>query len=141
MTETPYSTREFYFTPQTGRIIPYTSGNFTAYKQATNRSTLYVIDNIIMALLLDAIRTIAYCLGPCLSSSAATASIPSRTNATRQDPTAFISYLHTLPEHVQHFLGNLHHQQVNADYWITALQQGEVHIATNGLVAGKKGYF
>eukprot|EP00957_Ditylum_brightwellii_P006312 478922-Ditylum_brightwellii.AAC.1 len=32
-------------------------------------------------------------------------------------------------------------KQVNADYWITALQQGEVHIATNGSVAGKKGYF
>jgi hypothetical protein len=83
----------------------------------------------------------AYCLGPFLSSSTATVSIPSQISATQQDPATFISYLHTLPEHVQRFLGNLHHQQVNVDYWTTALQQGEVHIATDVLVAGKKGYF
>eukprot|EP00957_Ditylum_brightwellii_P007364 558520-Ditylum_brightwellii.AAC.1 len=75
-----------------------------------------------MALLPDAIWTTAYHLGPFLSSNVTNDSIPSQPDTAQQDPATFISYLHTLPEHVQQFLGNLHHQQVNADYWITALQ-------------------
>eukprot|EP00957_Ditylum_brightwellii_P113354 8643831-Ditylum_brightwellii.AAC.1 len=93
------------------KIIHYTSGTFTAYKQANNRSTLYVKDTIITALLSDAIWTTAYRLGPFLSSNAANDSIPSQPDTTQQDPDTFISYLHTLPEHVQCFLRNLHHQQ------------------------------
>eukprot|EP00957_Ditylum_brightwellii_P106341 8112596-Ditylum_brightwellii.AAC.1 len=53
----------------------------------------------------------------------------------------FDNFLSHQPNHVQWLLGNLDTAQVNADYWINALNRGIVTIATNGSVSNKKGYF
>eukprot|EP00957_Ditylum_brightwellii_P128001 9761837-Ditylum_brightwellii.AAC.1 len=46
----------------------------------------------------------------------------------------------TFSQHPQ-MLRNLLNQAVDAQYWTAALNDGRVHIATDGLVATKKGYF
>eukprot|EP00957_Ditylum_brightwellii_P030108 2278996-Ditylum_brightwellii.AAC.1 len=51
--------------------------------------------------------------------------------------TSFSAYIATQPAHVQCFLGNLQTTEVNADYWISAINVGTVTIATGGSVADK----
>eukprot|EP00957_Ditylum_brightwellii_P189893 14456438-Ditylum_brightwellii.AAC.1 len=52
----------------------------------------------------------------------------------------FYSYVTNLLDHIKRTLDNLLDQQINAEYWMTHLQEGNVSIASNGSVATKKGY-
>eukprot|EP00957_Ditylum_brightwellii_P013799 1039661-Ditylum_brightwellii.AAC.1 len=53
----------------------------------------------------------------------------------------FQSFIAQQPEHVQHLLDTLKAEEVNPDYWINAITEGQVTIAMYGSVAHKKGYF
>eukprot|EP00957_Ditylum_brightwellii_P072193 5487909-Ditylum_brightwellii.AAC.1 len=55
--------------------------------------------------------------------------------------TPFMDYLGSQPTHVKCILRNLMEQDTNPDYQLQALNEGKVMIATDGLVAEKKGYF
>eukprot|EP00957_Ditylum_brightwellii_P030234 2288918-Ditylum_brightwellii.AAC.1 len=58
----------------------------------------------------------------------------------KENPSTFLEYITTLPEHVGCFMDNLQQQEINLDYWQAALCHREVHIATDGSVA-KRGYY
>eukprot|EP00957_Ditylum_brightwellii_P185131 14098231-Ditylum_brightwellii.AAC.1 len=54
---------------------------------------------------------------------------------------SFSEYIATQPAHVQRLLGNLQTTEVNADYWISAINDGTITIATDGSVADRNGFF
>eukprot|EP00957_Ditylum_brightwellii_P126124 9614785-Ditylum_brightwellii.AAC.1 len=58
-----------------------------------------------------------------------------------ESPTTFGEYIDQQPHHIKHLLGNLHTDGVDPEYWIQAISDGNVTIATDGSVAQKKGYF
>eukprot|EP00957_Ditylum_brightwellii_P020363 1536614-Ditylum_brightwellii.AAC.1 len=58
-----------------------------------------------------------------------------------ENPSTFLEYITTLSEHIQRFMGNLQQQEIDLDYWQAALYRGDVHIATDGFVAQKRGYY
>eukprot|EP00957_Ditylum_brightwellii_P204892 15341255-Ditylum_brightwellii.AAC.1 len=51
-----------------------------------------------------------------------------------QDLTTFHSYLESLDPCLQQVLGNIHNQEIDVDYWVTALQSGIVETASDGSV-------
>eukprot|EP00957_Ditylum_brightwellii_P203698 15335827-Ditylum_brightwellii.AAC.1 len=63
------------------------------------------------------------------------------TNQVTNTYTTFHAYLTTQPHHVKHLLGTLLDNNIDTDYWIKALNDNKVTIATDGSVADKKGYF
>eukprot|EP00957_Ditylum_brightwellii_P074429 5655106-Ditylum_brightwellii.AAC.1 len=85
----------------------------------------------------DAVRTSALRLEPFLSSTAATAYIADRPEIVIPNSPTFHNYVTNLPDHVKRILGNLLDQQINVEYWMTQLQVGNVHIASNGSAAAK----
>eukprot|EP00957_Ditylum_brightwellii_P144431 11001990-Ditylum_brightwellii.AAC.1 len=54
-----------------------------------------------------------------------------------ENPSIFLEYISTLPEHVQQFMGNLQQQEIDLDYWQVALRRKCVHIATDDSVTQK----
>eukprot|EP00957_Ditylum_brightwellii_P079121 6017474-Ditylum_brightwellii.AAC.1 len=44
------------------------------------------------------------------------------------NPSTFLEYISTLPEHVQRFMGNLQQQEIDLNYWQEALCCGDAHI-------------
>eukprot|EP00957_Ditylum_brightwellii_P199357 15195621-Ditylum_brightwellii.AAC.1 len=58
-----------------------------------------------------------------------------------ETPTTFGEYIDQQPHHIKCLLGNLHTDDVDLEYWIQAISNGKVTIATDGSVAQKKGYF
>ena len=52
-----------------------------------------------------------------------------------------MAYIDQQPSHIKRLLGNLHADNVDPEYWIQAISNGIVTIATDGSVAQKKGYF
>eukprot|EP00957_Ditylum_brightwellii_P024976 1888711-Ditylum_brightwellii.AAC.1 len=58
-----------------------------------------------------------------------------------ENPSTFLEYTTTLPEHVRRFMGNLQQQEIDLDNWQAALRHGDVHIATDCSVALKRGYY
>ena len=85
----------------------------------------------------DAVRTSAWQLGPFLSSKAATAHMADHTETAVTNSATFYSYVTNLPDHIKRTLGNLLYQQINVEYWMTQLQEGNVSIASDGSVATK----
>eukprot|EP00957_Ditylum_brightwellii_P177312 13506955-Ditylum_brightwellii.AAC.1 len=55
--------------------------------------------------------------------------------------TSFSAYTATQPAHVQCLLRNLQTTEVNADYWISAINAGTITIATDGSVADRNSFF
>eukprot|EP00957_Ditylum_brightwellii_P182167 13879059-Ditylum_brightwellii.AAC.1 len=53
----------------------------------------------------------------------------------------FEEYIAAQPDYVKWILGNLQAAQVNAEYWIDALNKGLETIATDGSVANQKGCY
>eukprot|EP00957_Ditylum_brightwellii_P189204 14401933-Ditylum_brightwellii.AAC.1 len=60
-------------------------------------------------------------------------------NQVEENPSTFLEYISTLPEHVQCIMDNLQQQEIDLDYWQAALSHGDVHIVTDGSVAQKEG--
>eukprot|EP00957_Ditylum_brightwellii_P103109 7858348-Ditylum_brightwellii.AAC.1 len=54
---------------------------------------------------------------------------------------SYQSQFDTLPSHIKHTLGNLKTQDVDAEYWLQALQENEVTIASDGSVKRKRGSY
>eukprot|EP00957_Ditylum_brightwellii_P123884 9443722-Ditylum_brightwellii.AAC.1 len=52
-----------------------------------------------------------------------------------ENPSTFLEYITTLPEHIQRFMGNLQQQEIDLNNWQAALCHRDVHIATDGSVA------
>eukprot|EP00957_Ditylum_brightwellii_P134892 10284490-Ditylum_brightwellii.AAC.1 len=57
-----------------------------------------------------------------------------------ESPTTFVAYIDQQPHHIKCLLGNLHADDVDPEYWIQAISNGKVTIATDGSVAQKKVY-
>eukprot|EP00957_Ditylum_brightwellii_P050215 3807812-Ditylum_brightwellii.AAC.1 len=55
-----------------------------------------------------------------------------------ENPSTFLEYISTLPEHIQRFMGNLQQQEIDLNYWRAALSCRDVHIATDSSVAQKQ---
>eukprot|EP00957_Ditylum_brightwellii_P211227 15365920-Ditylum_brightwellii.AAC.2 len=140
ITNIPYSMRSFYYCLTSHSIIHYVDGSFSEYTRAPGRSTLYRLRGPIDSLPDAAVRILASKLGPFLSSTAAADYVINHPSLSDTCPSAFTDYMQQLPKHVKCFLGNLHCQQIDVDYRIAALQQGHVHISTDGSVADRKGY-
>eukprot|EP00957_Ditylum_brightwellii_P010104 763619-Ditylum_brightwellii.AAC.1 len=115
--------------------------SFSEYTRAPGWSTLYRLCGPIDSILDAAVRKSESKVGPFLSSNAAADYVINHPSLSETCPSAFTDYIQILPEHVKQFLGNLHYQQIDVDYWISALQQGQVHIATDSSIADRKGYF
>eukprot|EP00957_Ditylum_brightwellii_P171687 13070123-Ditylum_brightwellii.AAC.1 len=58
-----------------------------------------------------------------------------------ESPTTFVAYIDQQPHRIKRLLGNLHADDVDPEYWIQAISNGKVAIATDGSVAQKKVYF
>eukprot|EP00957_Ditylum_brightwellii_P071546 5439548-Ditylum_brightwellii.AAC.1 len=54
---------------------------------------------------------------------------------------SFFGYIAQQPQHIKWLLGNLNAQNVDPNHWLTAINNVEVMIATDGSVAEQKGYF
>eukprot|EP00957_Ditylum_brightwellii_P026867 2031263-Ditylum_brightwellii.AAC.1 len=50
-------------------------------------------------------------------------------------------HFNTLPSHIKRTLGNLKTQEVDVDYWLQALQENKVTIASDGSVIRKRGLY
>ena len=109
-----------------------------AYGKIIGRTTLYQKIGY-TTLPSDSVRTEATRLGVFLSSAAESKYFTDHPEIATNDPTTFIEYVKSLPEHVQRFLGNLHTQRVDVAYWVDALRRGAIKIATDGSVAKKRG--
>eukprot|EP00957_Ditylum_brightwellii_P115288 8791227-Ditylum_brightwellii.AAC.1 len=99
LTDTPYTTRTHYYVPSTTTIIKYSNRNFTEYTKEVGRLTLYVTIGILPTLPGDAVQTNATALGLFLSSSAEGNYIMAHPNLIEENPTTFLEYITTLPEH------------------------------------------
>eukprot|EP00957_Ditylum_brightwellii_P044135 3349094-Ditylum_brightwellii.AAC.1 len=53
----------------------------------------------------------------------------------------FFAHIKKQPAHIKQLLGTLHASEVNVDYWIDALNNGSVTIATDVSAADQKEYF
>eukprot|EP00957_Ditylum_brightwellii_P065527 4970613-Ditylum_brightwellii.AAC.1 len=58
-----------------------------------------------------------------------------------ESPNTFQDYIRNQPVHVRHLLGTLQAENVDPEYWVQALNEGQVTIATDGSVTHEKGYF
>jgi hypothetical protein len=141
LTEQPYTTREFYYHPASTSIIYYNGDELSRYIRYRGRETLYHKTETIQTLPMDAVRTSAWRLGPFLSSKAITAHTTDHTETAAPISDTFHSYVTNLPDHIKRTLGNLLDQQIQAEYWMTQLQEGTVSIASDGSVATKRGYY
>eukprot|EP00957_Ditylum_brightwellii_P014265 1073945-Ditylum_brightwellii.AAC.1 len=56
-------------------------------------------------------------------------------------PQSYQSHFDTLPSHIKRTLGNLKTQEVDVEYWLQALQENSVNIASDGSVIGKMGSY
>eukprot|EP00957_Ditylum_brightwellii_P094535 7199034-Ditylum_brightwellii.AAC.1 len=54
---------------------------------------------------------------------------------------SFVAYIDQQPYHIKRLLGNLHADNVDPEYWIQAISDEIVTVATDGSMAQKKGYF
>eukprot|EP00957_Ditylum_brightwellii_P176941 13478026-Ditylum_brightwellii.AAC.2 len=54
---------------------------------------------------------------------------------------SFQSHFDTVPSHIKGTLGNLKTQEVDVEYWLQALQENKVTIASDGSVKGKMGSY
>eukprot|EP00957_Ditylum_brightwellii_P049345 3744003-Ditylum_brightwellii.AAC.1 len=73
----------------------------------------------------NAVITSVSRLGPFLLSTAEADYVINHPTLSETWPSAFEDYIQMLPKHAKRFLGNLHYQQIDTDYWISALQQGQ----------------
>eukprot|EP00957_Ditylum_brightwellii_P211328 15366049-Ditylum_brightwellii.AAC.1 len=115
LTDTPYSTRSFYYCPSSHSIIHYVNGSFSEYTRAPGQSTLYRLCSLIDSIPDTPVKKSASKLGPFLSSNAAADYVIDHPSLSETRPSAFPDYIQKLPEHVKQFLGNLHYQQINVD--------------------------
>eukprot|EP00957_Ditylum_brightwellii_P038159 2885209-Ditylum_brightwellii.AAC.1 len=53
----------------------------------------------------------------------------------------FEAYVTAQPDYIWQLLGKLDAEAIDADYWVTAINKGEVTIATDGSVTDKTCYF
>eukprot|EP00957_Ditylum_brightwellii_P113565 8658882-Ditylum_brightwellii.AAC.1 len=80
-------------------------------------------------------------LGPFILSTTESECIMDHSTQVEENPSTFLEYISTLPVHVQCFMGNLQQQEIDLNYWQAALRCRDVHIATDGSVAQKRGYY
>eukprot|EP00957_Ditylum_brightwellii_P032147 2437621-Ditylum_brightwellii.AAC.1 len=54
---------------------------------------------------------------------------------------SFQLHFDTLPSHIKRTLGNLNTQAVDVEYWLQALQENKVTIASDGSIKEKMGLY
>eukprot|EP00957_Ditylum_brightwellii_P183743 13995309-Ditylum_brightwellii.AAC.1 len=59
---------------------------------------------------------------------------------TKLDHSSFATYLDSLDPVLKQLLGNLPHQDIDTDFWISALQSGTVTVASDGSVKMAAGH-
>jgi hypothetical protein len=145
-TRHPYTARKYYHDPTGNQILMHDQGTFHCYSQCHNRVVWFQATGESLQQLPDeAVITTALKFGSLLVCRAHI----QRMQAQAQQQTAlattslpsFAEYIGIQPPHIQRLLGNLHTDNINPDYWIQAITEGTVTIATDGSVAKRKGYF
>eukprot|EP00957_Ditylum_brightwellii_P043864 3326131-Ditylum_brightwellii.AAC.1 len=145
-TWSPYTAQQYYYAHSTNHVYALKDGLFHMYKVSTNRVTWFhatnqtrtsIPDDAILHTVQKFGSTI-YCKGPLTVAQEAVAAGMMEVTLTNG---TFEEYIAAQPDHVKRILGNLQVAEVNAEYWIDALNKGLVTIATDGSVANQKGYY
>eukprot|EP00957_Ditylum_brightwellii_P133161 10152916-Ditylum_brightwellii.AAC.1 len=117
-----YTFRDFYYSLDTSSIFVKQGNCYREYTKAPNRLTLYTpTENTVSTLPNTVIPTAASWFGIRLSSIY---SIDRElTDLQHSSPTTFEDYISSQPHHLKRILGTLLAEEVDIDFWISALQQ------------------